>query len=139
MFKRFHLSIKHRWLGILCLISLSLGLWIGHIPLANKSVELGQAVNAQTPAASQQMRQGIDRYQAQDYLGAIALWQQVLETTNNSPANTAILRENLARAYQQMGQFDRAIAYWQPTIDYYRQIGDPSTTGLRWIPLTGQI
>jgi CHAT domain-containing protein len=129
MFKRFYLSIKHRWLGILCLISLSLCLWMGHIPLANKSVEFGQAVNAQTPAASQQMQQGIDRYQAQDYPGAIALWQQVLKTTNNSPANTAILRENLARAYQQMGQFDRAIAYWQPTIDYYRQIGDRSTVG----------
>lgn len=123
MSERSHPSTKHRLLGILCLISFSLCLWMGHIPLIIKSLEFGQAVTAQTPDASQWVQQGVERYQAEDYQGAIALWQNALNTyqnTNNS-VNAAIVLGNLAKAYQQVGQFDKAINTWEQLIFYYRQ------------------
>jgi CHAT domain-containing protein/tetratricopeptide (TPR) repeat protein len=58
--------------------------------------------------------------------GAIASWQTVLtayESTNNL-ASQAIVREKLAIAYQQIGQFELAIEHWQKAITNYRQLGD---------------
>ncbi len=131
MFKRFHPFVKHRCLGILCLISLSLCLWIGHLPGTVKLVEWGQAVTAQTPDASQQVQQGIERYQVQDYLGAIAIWENALKQAQNAnnPINKAIILGNLAKAYQQVGQNDKAINVWEQLISYYRQAGNWQKVG----------
>ena len=54
--------------------------------------------------------------------GAIASWQTALtayQNTNN-PVNQAIVREKLALAYQQVGQFESAIDSWQQAIAQYR-------------------
>lgn len=126
MFKSSHQSNKHRWTRILFLISLSLCLWIGHVPWTLKLVEWGQPVTAQTPDASQLVQEGIERYQAQDYQGAIASWQNALNTYQNSHdlANIAIIWVNLAKAYQQVGQLNETINAWEQSIAYYRQTGN---------------
>jgi tetratricopeptide (TPR) repeat protein len=57
---------------------------------------------------------------------AIALWQTALTTYQQShqSANAAIVLENLARVYQQVGQTEQAIAQWEQAIALYQQMGD---------------
>lgn len=88
-------------------------------------------VAAQTFNPDRQVQQGVERYESGDYQGAIALWEVVLtdyQKTNN-PTNTAIVKENLARAYQQVGQTDKAIEYWEQLKAYYLQQGDAVKVG----------
>ena len=58
--------------------------------------------------------------------GAIAAWQTALtayQNTNNF-ADQAVVREKLALAYQQIGQFGEAINQWKAAIAYSLQQGD---------------
>lgn len=83
------------FLVVLCLISFTCSLWLG--------LQISSVVNAQSPNANQLVQQGIERYQAVDLKGAI-------------------VRENLARAYLQLGQPEQAISYWNQVISYDRMI-----------------
>ena len=85
-----------------------------------------EVATAQSPTPSQLVQQGIEQYRAGDVLSAIASWQTALtayQNTNNL-ADAAIVREKLALAYQQIGQFENAIDSWQPAIANYRSVGD---------------
>lgn len=75
---------------------------------------------------TQQAQQGLDHYKAGDYQAAITLWTTALEQYRKSGdrANTAIMLENLARVYQQLGQTEAEIHYWQDLMALYRQQGD---------------
>lgn len=120
-----------RFLGVLFLGSLTISLWLGHLPLTIWQAGFGEVVTAGTPDAKQLVQQGISRYQAGDYKGAISPWQTALTFYQNtkSRANEAIVFENLARAYQQLGQSEQAISHWQPAIAYYRKIKDLQQVG----------
>ncbi len=115
-----------RFFGVLFLISLTVCLWLGNLPLKSWQLELGQVATAQSPNAMQLVQQGIKLYQRGNFRGAIESWQTALnlyQKTNNRP-KAAIVQENLARAYDQIGQIATAINYWEGAIAYYRQIGD---------------
>ncbi|MDP8935670.1 MAG: CHAT domain-containing protein, partial [Cyanobacteriota bacterium] len=65
-------------------------------------------------------------YKTGNVQGAIASWQTALTAyqSTNDRANEAIVREKLAIAYQQIGQFGEAIDYWKGAIANYHQVGD---------------
>jgi tetratricopeptide (TPR) repeat protein len=119
MRSRYPASPVHRWLAILVLSTplLSLG---------NSPVGL-----AASPNPAQLVQQGIDRYQTGDYPSAIQALQQALqhyEQARDQP-NTAIVLENIARTYQQLGQSEPAIAHWQKAITLHRQLGNTPQLG----------
>ncbi|UBF30426.1 CHAT domain-containing protein (plasmid) [Kovacikia minuta CCNUW1] len=105
-----------------CLIGFLL--WIG----LHQSIALSQQQPVLRPA--QQVQQGIDRYQTGDYRAAISLWTIALEQYRKvgDRTNTAIVLENLARAYQQLGQSEVEINYWQALLTLYRQQGNQAET-----------
>lgn len=90
---------------------------------------LHQPLNASTPAPAvgspQPVQQGIERYQAGDYPGAIKLWQAALATYRQlgDRTNSAIVLENLARAYQHLGQTTAELDAWTQLIALQRQSG----------------
>lgn len=106
-----------RVLGILFLCSLTLCLWLG---------QFDQIVTAQSPDAPQLVQQGIERYKAGDFRGAITPWQTALNVYQKSQnrANVAIVSENLARAYQQLGESEEALSHWDKVIAYYHASKD---------------
>ncbi|HEY9653136.1 MAG TPA: CHAT domain-containing protein [Coleofasciculaceae cyanobacterium] len=95
-------------------------------------INLGEAVVAQPLDTQQVVQEGIDKYQAGDYKGAIAIWQTVVKAhpigTAYSSAEVNIL-QNLVKAYQQIGQIESTIAYFDQLISYYRQIGNIQQMG----------
>ncbi len=105
------------FLGIIFLCSLVFCLWLG---------QFGQVVMAQSPDAGQLVQQGIARYKAGDFRGAIAPWQTALNLYHkiNNRENEAIVNENLARTYQQLGEIEEALLHWERIIAYYRSSGD---------------
>ncbi len=110
----------------LCLISFTCSLWLG-LPISlGEFTGTHLAVNAQSPNANQLVQQGIDRYQAVDFRGAIERWQKALNIyqQNKNRANAAIVQENLARTYQQLGQPEQAIRHWNQVVAYYHQVGN---------------
>lgn len=88
---------------------------------------IAQAVPGQShPDAGGLVQRGVQLYQAGELPEAIAQWQTALkiyEDTRNR-FHQAIVLENLARAYQQMGQTTQAVNYWDQTIASYREIED---------------
>jgi CHAT domain-containing protein len=128
----FQTSSKHQWLsriirgsfGVLFISSLILFIVIGQIQ---------SSASSQEPSSNtaQLVQQGVDRYQAGDYTEAITLWQTALDQyqQNHQLAHVVIVQENLARAYQKIGQSNRAIAQWDTVIGFYRQTHDQSRIG----------
>lgn len=90
----------------------------------HQPIALSQHLPTIRPA--QQVQQGLDRYQAGDYQAAASLWTAALEhylKTGDRP-NTAIVLENLARTYQELGQSDAEINHWQDLRTLYQQQGN---------------
>ncbi len=113
-------------LVILFLTSLTICLWLNHGLFNPLQLRWGEVATAQSPNPSQLVQQGIERYKTGDVQGAIAFWQTALTAyqSTNASANEAMVREKLAIAYQQIGQFGEAIDYWKGAIANYRHVGD---------------
>ena len=113
-------------LVILFLTSLTICLWLNHVTFNPLQLRWGEVATAQSANPSQLVQQGIERYKTGDVQGAIASWQTALTAyqSTNDRTNEAIVREKLAIAYQQIGQFGEAINYWKGAIANYNQVGD---------------
>lgn len=124
-------SIQHQFLSILFLCSLTFCLWLSHLPLLISQEKLAAVVHAQTSDASKLMQKGVESFQLGKLQDAIKYWQEALQTyqKNNNHADEVVVQENLARAYQQIGQFNKSIAHWDRVIAYYRQAGDVLQVG----------
>ena len=128
---RHHRFRVRRVLVVLFLSSLTFCLCLNHVPFTAWQARWGEVATAQSPNASQLVQQGIERYKTGDVQGAIASWQTALsayQSTNNL-ANQAIVREKLAIAYQQIGQFEQALDHWKQAIAHYRSSGDFQKVG----------
>lgn len=123
-------SVRRRFLGVLFLCSLTFCLWLSHVPFFTWQQKLGEVVHAQSDA-SKLVQQGVQSYQLVKLQDAIKYWQEALNIyqKNNNRANEAVVLENLARAYQQIGQLDKSIAHWDKVIAYYRQAGNRQQVG----------
>jgi CHAT domain-containing protein len=96
-----------------------------------KPLQLGEVVSAQSPDGSRLVQQGLELYQAGNITAAIERWKQALDIyqQNHNSASETIVRENLARAYQQIGEPEQAIEQWDKVIAYYRQVGNSQQLG----------
>ncbi len=121
-YRRFHACC---FLVVLFLSSFTLCLGPDRVPFTVQA-KWGEVALAQPPNTSQLVQQGIEQYRAGNVFDAISSWQTALtayQNTNNL-ANAAIVREKLAVAYQQIGQFESAISLWLDAIANYRSAGD---------------
>jgi CHAT domain-containing protein len=110
-------------LSILFLLGLTLALWAG------QSFFWSGASHATTPA--QLVQEGVTLYQTGDYQSAIDRWQTALQAypPGESSSDQATVHENLARAYQQLGQPSAAIDAWAAAEAIYRQLGQAQQVG----------
>ena len=109
-----------------------LGCIIADQPLSSaKQVSVSLMQTTDIATAPKQVNQGVLHYQSGDYHGAIKSWTSALAfyKKTNDLVNAGLVQENLARAFQQIGQLDLAIDNWQQTADLYRQLGDHIKVG----------
>ncbi|NJO64863.1 MAG: CHAT domain-containing protein [Richelia sp. RM2_1_2] len=113
-----------RFLEIVFLCSLTFCLSLGYIPFTT-------SVNAQTPNAELLVNKGVKYYSSGDYQTAIKQWLEALKIYQSSKNidNEAIVRENLARTYQQVGQISEAVKQWEEVASIYRQLKNANGVG----------
>ena len=96
------------------------------------SMLLGQVsvLNAQT-SNRDLVQQGITEYQQKQYRAAIKSWNRALtiEPEDKNQFHKVIILENIARAYQKLGQTEKEIALWQDITDNYQQLGESKQLG----------
>ncbi|MEC4815926.1 MAG: CHAT domain-containing protein, partial [Scytonema sp. PMC 1069.18] len=135
-------SHLHRFPIFLCLISFTVTLWLDSSiseDSLNQQYQLsinwqgitGRVVKAESPDASQLIEKGLQLYEDTDITAAIKEWEQALSILrkNSNNALAVVVRENLARAYQETRQGEQAINYWKEVIVYYRQVGNQEKVG----------
>lgn len=93
------------------------------------SFSLGQIVLAQAPNSRTLVEQGIKDYNAGNFLNAIKDWQDALFQYKNDPSGAAIIHENLARAYQELGQNKEAIESLSAAIYNYNALNNIPQVG----------
>ncbi|MDJ0567872.1 MAG: CHAT domain-containing protein [Pleurocapsa sp. MO_192.B19] len=109
------------WFKLLFILSLAASLFLGQVSVTK----------AESPNPDQLVQQGVTEYQNRAYQKAIAFWSQALDsyqTTIDNP-NTIVVLENLARAYQKVGQSQRALAFWSQVRNRYQQLGNKQQLG----------
>ena len=111
-----------RTYGFLFCVALILTLWLG---------PGGRGGVAQGPLPGDLLSQGVAAYQDGDYGTAIDRWRQALQAypPGRDLATVALLQENLARAYQQVGQSAAAIAAWEAVAQLQQELGQPMGVG----------
>lgn len=121
--------VKRYLLPLLFCLGLLGGALSGQSPLLASRWQLTAV--AQAVSADQQMQQGADHYQAGDFLGSIAAWQLALALyhAENETEKIALVAENLARAYQALGQSNQELQAWQQAESAYRQTGNALRVG----------
>ena len=96
------------------------------------SMLLGQVsvLNAQT-SNRDLVQQGITEYQQRQYQAAIQSWNRALtiKPEDKNQLHKVIILENIARAYQKLGQTEKEIALWQDITDNYQQLGESKQLG----------
>ncbi|MBE9255939.1 CHAT domain-containing protein [Dolichospermum sp. LEGE 00246] len=111
------LNRHHRFIKILFLMTLVI------------SLLFGQVVSAQTPNVNALIEQGIKDYNTGNFLNAIKSWQEALKQDKNNPSVTAVVNENLARAYQQIGENKAAIVSLSAAIRDYDAVKNIQQVG----------
>ncbi|MGL6340975.1 MAG: tetratricopeptide repeat protein, partial [Waterburya sp.] len=111
---------------------MTFSLWLfGNLPVTIWQARLGNVTIAQSLEASRLVRQGVTLYQKKDYAQAIEYWQTALNVyqTKGDRFSQAVVRENLARATQKQGNKDKALAYWQDALAFYRDTKNQQKVG----------
>ncbi|WP_313954528.1 CHAT domain-containing protein [Aulosira sp. FACHB-615] len=101
------------------------------MPLTNRRFEFGTVVSAQSGNPGQLVQQGLEFYQVGDITAAIANWNQALSIyhQNHNAVTEVIVRENLARAYQEIGQGEQALIHWEQVTVYHHKVGNLQQVG----------
>jgi CHAT domain-containing protein/lipopolysaccharide biosynthesis regulator YciM len=89
----------------------------------------GQVVSAQSPNTNVLVEQGIKDYNAGNFFNAIKNWHEALNQYKNNPSARAVVNENLARAYQQIGENKAAIASLEAAIRDYGAVENIQQVG----------
>lgn len=93
------------------------------------SLLFGQVVSGQTPNITVLVDQGIKDYNTGNFLNAIKSWQEALKQDKNNSSVTAVVNENLARAYQQIGENKATIVSLSAAIRDYDTVKNIQQVG----------
>ncbi|MBD2512583.1 CHAT domain-containing protein [Nostoc muscorum FACHB-395] len=92
-------------------------------------VVFGQVGFAQVPNVAALVEEGIKDYNTGNFFNAIKHWQEALNQSKNNPSSTAVVNEDLARAYQEVGENKAAIASLSAAIRDYGAVQNIQQVG----------
>jgi tetratricopeptide (TPR) repeat protein len=91
-------------------------------------LSFGQVIFAQAPNASDLVERGVKDYNAGNFSTAIKHWQEALSQYKYNSSDTAVINENLARAYQELGKEKEAIESLLAAISNYNAVNNKKIT-----------
>ena len=96
------------------------------------SILLGQVSGLKAQTSSRDLvQQGVTEYQQGQYRAAIKNWNHALtiKQSGKNRLHKVIILENIARAYQKLGQTEKEIGLWQDVTELYQQLGESKQLG----------
>lgn len=122
---------KRRILGVFFLVSFILTLLLSHISIGINQVALGTVVKGQNQNVSQSVHKGVEYYDKGKFREAVQQWERALNTykKNKQLPQEAIVRGNLAIAYEQLGDLEQTIKQWKQVVTLHQQLQNPRETG----------
>ncbi|MEO0541035.1 MAG: CHAT domain-containing protein [Cyanobacteria bacterium P01_A01_bin.105] len=128
-----------RVLALLAAVAFALTLWSGRPTIPGLTLHPGaagsgmawQPVAAQALEAGDLVDMGVAEYRAGNFANAIEQWQLALVAYQSSDDQNAIaiVSENLARAYRQVGQTTDEIDHWQLAVGAATRLEDSQRLG----------
>ena len=143
-FRRLWLAFKrHRLWAFFLWLMLGLVLVMGKVAIATSPPSPSIGLN-DTPSivftepaissAQEALQQGAERYQAERFADAMAIWQQALEQfqAEDDLLNQALVEANLSLTAQKLGQWDTAKSYIDSSLDLLRGFDTTDRDNLYW-------
>lgn len=127
MSKQYRSLKKRRILAAFFLVSFVLTLFLSHVFIVTNSFAFGK-VEAQKQNASQLVAKGIEYYNQGKFREAVKEWELALKRYQELPER-AVVRGNLAKAYQKIGDLEQSVQQWEQVVKLHRQLQNPRETG----------
>ena len=127
MSKQYPSVKKRQILAAFFLVSFVLTLLLSHVFIATNSFAFG-TVEAQNQNASQVVAKGIEYYNQGKFREAVQEWELALKKYKELPEQ-AVVRGNLAKAYQKIGDLEQSVKQWEQVVKLHRQLQNPRETG----------
>lgn len=120
------------WALIGCLIALSLPVRSPLSPV--QAIEFPPAKVSQSPLAQTFLKTGIEYFQNEQFAEAIASWQKALNAYSLSEdgLNRALTLSNLSLAYQHLGQWEKAKATLEQSLNFFEPQTPDSRSAIDW-------
>jgi CHAT domain-containing protein len=104
-FKRSYFQLRRWMLASLFALTLGITLTLAQLPALSQKPDLDRARDWM-----QQVQQGNQLYQNQQYTEALQVWQKLAENLRGDAVNRSMALSNLSLTYQQLGQWQQAEA-----------------------------
>ena len=127
MSKQYRSVKKRRILRVFFLVSFVLTLFLSHVFIATNSFAFG-TVKAQNQNVSQVVAKGIEYYNQGKFREAVKEWELALKRYKKLPEQ-AVVRGNLAKAYQKIGDLEQSVKQWEQVVKLHRQLQNTLETG----------
>ncbi|MGB3642659.1 MAG: CHAT domain-containing protein [Rivularia sp. (in: cyanobacteria)] len=130
MSQQYWKSKKRRILAVFFAVSFIVTISLSNALMTNQ-LSFGIYVNAQNSNVSQLVNKGIKYYDNGKFREAVEEWETALEIyqKNKQLPQQAIVRGNLARGYQKLGDLEQTVKQWQQLVTLHRQLENRRETG----------
>ena len=131
MSQQYPKSKKHRILAVFFAISFIVAISLSNASLTTNQLSFGFYANAQNSNVSQLVERGIKYYDSGKFRQAVEEWKAALEIYQNNKQlrEQAIVRGNLARAYEKLGDLEQTVKQWQQVVTLHQQLQNKGETG----------
>ena len=131
MSQKYPKSKKHRILAVFFAISFIVTISLSNASLTTNQLSFGFYANAQNSNVSQLVELGIKYYDSGKFREAVEEWKAALEIyqNKNQLREQAIVRGNLARGYQKLGDLEQTVKQWQQVVTLHQQLQNQGETG----------
>ncbi|NJM22525.1 MAG: CHAT domain-containing protein [Richelia sp. SL_2_1] len=122
---------KRRILTAFFIVSFILTFFLSHVFITTNKIAFATIVKTQNQDTNQLVEKGIEYYNNGKFREAVQEWETALNIyqKNKQLPEQAIVRGNLANAFEKLGDLEESIKHWNAAVNLYQQVENPRETG----------
>ncbi|MBE9214573.1 CHAT domain-containing protein [Plectonema cf. radiosum LEGE 06105] len=122
---------KRRILTAFFVVSFILTLFLSNVFINTSGIAFATVVKIQNQDTNQLVEKGIEYYNNGKFREAVQEWETALNIyqKNKQLPEQAIVRGNLANAFEKLGDLEESIKHWNAAVNLYQQVENPRETG----------
>ncbi|MGF1673906.1 MAG: CHAT domain-containing protein [Rivularia sp. (in: cyanobacteria)] len=122
---------KRRILTAFFVVSFILTFFLSHVFIATNQIAFATVAKVQNQDTNQLVEKGIEYYNNGKFREAVQEWETALNIykKNKQLREQAIVRGNLANAFEKVGDLEESIKHWDAAVNLYQQVENLRKTG----------